>query len=295
MGQQIDQGPPWPAGLHLSLLRSSLRDGQVAEEAFHQWSSAVIFDDLDYPSIGLMPLLRWNLKRQGITHPLIPRIESVARYLLLETMMKLGAMGTLLSDLSKAEFSALLLWGAAMGQQYYPQPSLRPVNRCGMMIRHEDRDHVQEELKRMGWQLSTKHKEVLLVQRPEYPKVSIQLLLGNGIETSMQNKGPYWNNSREIIFQGNSCRVLHPVDEIVQACREGHRHRSPLSSKLWLVDCAMMIRNSAFSGDLQDWEEYVRDPQEALLVRQSLDWIFQLKTGFSSSPSQQRPGCIASS
>jgi hypothetical protein len=299
MRQQIDQGPPWPAGLHLSLLRASLLDGQGAEEAFHQWSSTVIFDDLDYPSIGLMPLLRWNLKRQGISHPLMPRIESVGRYLLLETMMKLGAMGALVSDLNQEEVPALLLWGGAMGQQYYPQVSLRPINRCGVMIRHDDWDRSSERLKLKGWKFSSgakdDEKEFNLLQRPEYPNVSIQLLLGNGIESSMQNKGPFSSNSREIIFQGNSCRVLHPVDEIVQACREGHRQRSPLSSKLWLVDCAMMIRNSAVSGDLQDWEEYVRDPQEALLVRQSLDWIFQLKTGFSSSPSQQRPGCIASS
>jgi hypothetical protein len=276
MAESEDQAVPWPAGLHLHLFRASLLEGQASMEAFDQWSSAVVFDDLDYPSIGLMPLLRWNLKRQGVVHPLMPRIESVGRYLLLETMMKLGAMGTLLSDLNLADIPSLLLWGASMSQQYYPQVSLRPINRCGVMIRQEDRDRVEERLKQQGWKSFPEHKEAckaLRIQRPEYPKVSIQLLLGNGIESSMRNKGPFWNNSREIIFQGNSCRVLHPVDEIVQACREGHRHESPLSSKLWLVDCAMMIRSGAISGSWQDWASDISDSKDVLIVGRSLDWI----------------------
>lgn len=279
MAESEDQAVPWPAGLHLHLFRASLLEGQASMEAFDQWSSAVVFDDLDYPSIGLMPLLRWNLKRQGVVHPLMPRIESVGRYLLLETMMKLGALGVLLSDLNQVGVPTLLLWGASMGRQYYSQVSLRPINRCGVMIRLEDRDRSSEQLKLKGWKSSPEYREAckaLRIQRPEYPKVSIELLLGNGIESSMQNKGPFWNNSREIIFQGNSCRVWHPVDEIVQACREGHRHRSPLSSKLWLVDCAMMIRSGALSNDCQVVVESIQDPKEALLVSQSLDWIKQL-------------------
>jgi hypothetical protein len=269
----------WPKGHHLHLLRASLLEGERAAEALDHWSSDVVFDDLDYPSIGLMPLLRWNLKCQGIMHPLMPRIESVVRYLLLETMMKLGALGALVSQLNHEDIPALLLWGASMGQQYYPQVSLRPINRCGVMIRQEDRDRVEKQLKLKGWKSTPEHREAckaLRIQRPEYPKVSIDLHLGNGIESSMQNKGPFWNNSREIIFQGNSCWVLHPVDEIVQACKEGHRHRSPLSSKLWLVDCAMMIRSGALSNDCQVVVESIQDPKEALLVSQSLDWIKQL-------------------
>ena len=280
MRKQEDQGSPWPEGLHLQLLRASLLDGEDSTEAFHQWSSAVVFDELDYPSIGLMPLLRWNLKRQGITHPLMPRIESVGRYLLLETMMKLGALGALLSDLNRVEIPSLLLWGASIGRQYYPQPALRPVNRCGVLIHSEHWEHAMQHLILKGWNSSPSDnddgKELGRVQRTEYPNVSIQLCRGISIGSTPQDGGQVWENAREILFQGTGCGALHPVDEIVQACREGYRHGTALSSKLWLVDCTMIVRSSVFSNGWQDLEETVQDPGGALLVRETLDWISRL-------------------
>ena len=275
--QQHYQSALWPEGEQLLLLRAALLDGKNASAAFQEWSERVVFDDLDQASFRLIPLLRSNLRRLSITHPLTTRIESVARYLRVETTMKLNVLGILVSDLTEISIPGLLLKGAAIGQQFYPHPSLRPMADCDVLIRMEDRDRALAHLEQKGWKSHDGDKDSFHysrdIHREEFPMAGVELHWRSGIQSTLRDDVASWKNSREINFKGNWSRVFCPEDEIVHACRHGYNWIAEHPPMRWLVDCTMIIRSTGPSIDWHFLAKRARDWEETLAVRESLEWV----------------------
>ncbi|MEM9407601.1 MAG: hypothetical protein AAGA81_16305, partial [Acidobacteriota bacterium] len=62
------------------LLRAALGEGDAVERAWQQWRAEIDFDDIDYASQRLVPLVRRNLIDHGVNDPLLHRMKGLHRF-----------------------------------------------------------------------------------------------------------------------------------------------------------------------------------------------------------------------
>ena len=267
----------WPEGVHLALMRAALLDGPAAVAAFHEWRDAIIFDDLDPASFRLQPLLRWNMNRLGLKDPLMARLDSVSRFLLVETTMKLDLLRRLSAALHGMDVPCLLLKGAAIGQRYYPHPSLRPMADCDLLIRDERHLFAMEKLFAAGWRTNGEDNAVRHYSsdlwHPPFPTIFVELHWRSGIESTLSDDRMMWAASEELLFHTMPCRAFCAEDEIIHACRHGLSWSPESPPMRWLVDCAMIIRQAGPRIDWHRLAERARAMEQTLCVRHSLEWI----------------------
>jgi len=267
----------WPEGAHRCMIRAALLDGETAVSAFHEWSERTDFDDLDHASFRLLPLLRWNMHRLGLKHPLMPRLGSVCRFLMVETTMKLDVLRKLALALHEMEVPCLLLKGSAIGQRYYPHPALRPMADCDALIPYGLRRRAMKRLFDAGWRakhddMSVRHYSYDLWCEP-FPQILVELHWRSGVQATRGEDRLAWKASEPLIFRDVPCRVMCIEDEIIHTCRHGFNWNAAAPPMRWLVDCALIIRSRAGRINWQRLAEHAIASEEALCVRRSLDWI----------------------
>ena len=267
----------WPEGKQLLLLRASMLEGEEARLAFHSWRETTDFDALDHASFRMLPLLRWNISRLEIKDPILTRLDSVSRFLRVETAMKRNALKSMAQSLRTSGIDTLLLKGSSIGEQYYPHPSLRPMADCDLLIPHEDRAKAMAVLAGAGWLnvsgKSDSHHHSCDFYRREFPTLHTELHWRSGTQAKLSEDRLAWAQSREIMFEGIPSRVFRPEIEIIHACRHG-MNWNPLTVPMrWLVDCAMIVSRSKTPIDWDFLVEMARKWEESLTVRESLSWI----------------------
>ncbi|HWB61229.1 MAG TPA: nucleotidyltransferase family protein [Chthoniobacteraceae bacterium] len=267
----------WPEGTHLALTRAALLDGEPATAAFREWRDNIVFDDLDGGSFRLLPLLRWNMGRLGVKDPLLARIDSACRFQFLETTMKLDALRRLALALHGMNIAMLLLKGASLGQRYYPNPSLRPMADCDLLIPPEERDRALEGLRAAGWQSggyeeSLRHYSIEQ-WHPPHPMIQVELHWRSGIQATLHDDKMAWEASEETEFRGVPCRAFCPEDEIIHACRHGFNWTPHTPPMRWLADCAMIVRRRGADMDWDRLASRARAMEETPAVLHSLEWL----------------------
>ena len=267
----------WPEGAHLALMRAALLDGDPAVTAFREWRENIVFDDLDGGSFRLLPLLRWNMGRLGVKDPLMARIDSACRFQFLETTMKLDALRRLALALHGMNIAMLLLKGASLGQRYYPNPSLRPMADCDLLIPPGARDRALEGLQAAGWHAggyeeSLRHYSIEQ-WHPPHPMIQIELHWRSGIQATIEDDRMAWEAAAETEFRGVPCRAFCAEDEIIHACRHGFNWTPHTPPMRWLADCAMVVRRRGAGMDWGRLAARAHTMEEALSVLHSLEWL----------------------
>ncbi|MGB8354523.1 MAG: nucleotidyltransferase family protein [Chthoniobacteraceae bacterium] len=268
----------WPEGIHRSLLRAALTDGPAAAMAFHEWSDGIVFDDLDTASFYLLPLLRWNLNRLGVKYPSMPRLDSVCRFLLVETTMKLDVLRKLLLALREMDVPALLLKGSAIGQRYYPHPSLRPMADCDVLIPYGQRLRIVGRLLEAGWRiwgdhLTPHHHHGCDFWFPPFNTISVEVHWRSNAQATRREDRMAWKAAEPLVFRDIPCKAFCVEDEIINTCRHGFNWNAGSPPMRWLADCAMIVRGAGARINWHLLAERARQWEETLCVRHSLEWI----------------------
>ena len=267
----------WPEGSQLLILKASMLEGEDAHRAFLAWRDSTVFDDLDHASFRMLPMLRWNIARLEIRDPISARLDSVTRFLRVETAMKRNALKRILQTLEASGIEAILLKGASVGLQYYPHPSLRPMADCDLLVRHDDRDRALEALAGDGWfsasGASDTHHYSSDLFRKEFPSLKTELHWRSGIQAKLSEDRTAWKHSRQISFEGVRCRAFRPEIEIIHACRHGYNWTPEVPPMRWLMDCAMIISRSPSPIDWEFLADMARGWEESLAVLETVSWI----------------------
>ena len=70
----------WPSHEQDIMLRAAILNGELALAAFHEWLGLIDLDqDFDPATFRLLPLLYGNLRKLGVTHPIMGRLKGVYR------------------------------------------------------------------------------------------------------------------------------------------------------------------------------------------------------------------------
>ena len=132
--------------LQNALLRTALGRGDVALEAWREWTRTGSLDSVDHDFHMLLPLVHHNLTRLGVEPPDLRRLGGIRRYWWTRNQLRLRRLGELLNALDDAGVPAMVVGDCAVIQRWYADIALRPLGRIEIMVREIDAGRALEAL-----------------------------------------------------------------------------------------------------------------------------------------------------
>jgi len=144
----------WPTAEQILLLHAALdQEAEAAIAAWEKWRRAVDFENLDYGSHRLLPLLHRNLVHvRAAPHPWLGRMKGLHRHSWVRNQRLFASVAALILDLrDELGTPVMLLKGAALAMHAYPDPGLRPMDDCDLLVPMEAVPGALALLERRGW------------------------------------------------------------------------------------------------------------------------------------------------
>ncbi|MFQ5925149.1 MAG: nucleotidyltransferase family protein [Dehalococcoidia bacterium] len=235
-----------------------------------------------------LPLLFHVLGKDNIPIPRsllsLSRIQYIQNYL--STTLLLRELRDVLSSLADGGVEVIVLKGAALSANLYPNLGLRPLRDIDLLIQREELAQLIEILCTLGYErclppardgIENLQGEIPLVKDGEFPLViEPHWTLGPQYPYSGRIKPEgLWHRARRVNLAGVDTLVLCPEDSLLHACLHLLQH----AERFWLIpacDIAELIRH--YQGSL-DWEAFLNRALEfelCLPVQYSLKKAFEL-------------------
>jgi hypothetical protein len=293
----------WPSAEQILLLHAALDEQAGAIPAWEQWRRAVDIENLDYGSHRLLPLLYRNLMKVGAPpHPWLGRMKGLHRHSWVRNHRLFARVAALIRELrDELGTPAMLLKGAALAMHAYPDPGLRPMDDCDLLVPAESLEGALALLKRRGWQAyggghnsrptgeitphrrRVAHSQDFLSSEPDpsWKPVSVDLhwrtLLNAGDDGELNTN--LWGRAITVSLpDGTPALIPDSTDLLGQICLHGLQ-KNPVPPVRWAADAVMLLRDSAAGGAVTlpiDWPRLQRFAVErALTLRLSaaLDFL----------------------
>lgn len=175
-------------------------------------------------------------------------------------MMCESVLGALLATAASQGIEVLVLKGAALANDLYPRPELRPYSDLDILCRPADFPRLAAALLDAGYRheepddaagleppLDTSRRRSFLDQSGD---VLIELhldVLGLGIPP--RHRGDFWREARAIEAGPLRLRTLSPTHQLLHLAVHVHAHC--YSRLIWLIDLDLLIRRH---GEAIEWD-----------------------------------------
>jgi hypothetical protein len=117
------------------LLRAALLDEADAAQALSQWSKAIDFDDIDYGSTRLVPLLYRNITRLGLGHRDIDRMKGIHKRSWYSTLLLVHRVAPIVAALQAEGIECFVLKGLGLRELAYSKDlATRPVGDADILV-----------------------------------------------------------------------------------------------------------------------------------------------------------------
>ena len=271
----------WPDDTQALLLGACLlRDSAAALDSWRRWKSRVDLADLDHASFQIMSFALHRLLELGFSDPDLLRIKGLHRYQWTQSQLAARGNRELLTAMHIENIPTLLLGGASLAQTVYPEPNTRPLHDSTILIPVESASHAIELLKIRGWMTepfipprTIKTSRACTLKHPDHGTSNLRWRLMNS-DNQPQSDDEFWNAARPFEFDQMPTRILCPVDQFLLACEHGLREPTA-AGLIWLLDCVLILRNSASPFD---WPRLVRQSKNFQLLlhtRETLSYLYQ--------------------
>jgi Uncharacterised nucleotidyltransferase len=139
---------------HRYLLQSIFATDNVAIAAWQQWLTRTDFENLDWESYQLLPILHQKLLQRQVQHPLMDRMKGIQRLFWCKNQVRLAEIQPLLTELVASKISIIWLENPPWGDQATHGQGLRLLNAYHLQASPEDYQPLIAVLQRLGWQCS---------------------------------------------------------------------------------------------------------------------------------------------
>jgi hypothetical protein len=147
------------------LLQSIFLEGKPALAAWEQWQRQIDFENLDWDTYQLLPMLHQNLVRHHVRHPIKARLQGVQKLFWCGTQMSRLALEQVVEQLRQVEVEPAILGRAALilisdhkGLQSLPQLDLQ--------VPLEQSEQAIQNLQALGWRSRFADPEHAFKQQP---------------------------------------------------------------------------------------------------------------------------------
>ncbi len=287
MTNQPQTALPTEAQQHL--LRAALGRGEGVEQAWKQWLAAVDFDDIDYASQRLVPLLRSNLIAHGIDHPLLPRMKGIHRFFWTKNHVRLRALATVAEAFARHDIPLMALKGVPLALVYYSDAGLRPMSDFDLLVPFAEADRAVRLLLEEGWsqqepgsiygpdgRIDTESRHgACFVQEDQECDLHWHLLYDGWWPEADDG---LWERSVPLEVQGQQLRGPSPADMIFHLLVHGSTYNE-LPPFRWYADLAEMLRKQESKIDWSVLEERARRLLLVAVVRDMMERFDALLPG----------------
>ncbi|MES2460457.1 MAG: nucleotidyltransferase family protein [Armatimonadota bacterium] len=284
-----ESGKAWrcrPSPTQELLLKASLLRGEESARAWDAWISQVDIDVLDGGSIRLLPLLSVSLKSQGIDTPELPRFKGVYRHTWCKNQLLVRDMTPVLRALEEAGIPTLLLKGAALIQEYYPDYGLRPMGDFDLLVPVNDAWRSMELLRASGWLLAygediyrqervSEDREQAFLS-PTKQRLDLHWHAMNSFfdkEGAQKTDAMLWEGARTAHFQGMKTAVPNPADLLLHLCIHGSEGRPGGPLLRWVADSYTLLNKPGLTLDWDRLVQQAREHQMALPLYDTLGYL----------------------
>jgi hypothetical protein len=247
-----------PTALQELLLKASLLDGDPSLNAWREWQAQEGLERLDHGSFRLLPLLYWNLRRQGCTHSTMGILKGIHRRAWVENRMLFERLRPALETLHRAGIPTLLLKGAPLALLYYADVALRPMSDLDILVPEDRALEAMQALEGQGWRQSTTRKFRIARKRDLSFRHALDFENADGLKIDLHwhvlslacfsgADDDFWRDSVPMEFEGVPTRTLLPTDHLLHACAHGLAW-SAIPPMRWVADASVVLSSSAI-----DW------------------------------------------
>ena len=242
----------------------------------------------DATPFNALPLLFHVLGRNNISISQnlvsLSRIQYIHNYL--STTLILRELKKVLSLLAERAVEVIVLKGAALANNLYPNLGLRPIRDVDFLIRREELTQVIEIMCHLGYQrhrppardgIVNFQEEVAYVKYGEFPIVMdahLTLVGQYPYSVKIEAEG-LWSRAKRVNLAGIDTLTLCPEDSLLHLCLHQFQH----CQTFWLIpacDIAKLIRHYQ---DRLDWRVFLNRVFEfelCLPVKYSLRKTFEV-------------------
>lgn len=283
-----------------SFLRLLLTDREHFRELWEAWKTTIVFDEIDFATLRLLPLLYMRLREAGITNDkYVGKIRGVYRMVWARNQRLINEVAAVADTCRERGIDVLLLKGLALLIDMYRDPAARFLGDGDILIKKEDVPRVFEILEELGWtcvdpSVSLKHNaryeglfevthavafrnktgvEIEVhwhVFHVELERDLLRLLLllspHNRANTTLS-----WQRARAIKLKEVPVKMLSYEDMLVHVIVHGAEGNDNHRTLRWVVDAAYVINTTSL-----DWDrvlEITRDGAHIVAMRYGITYL----------------------
>lgn len=250
-----------PSPHHELLVRAALLSGAPMVAAWAEWRRTVNFDDdlLDGATMRLLPLVYHNLSKQGIHDEILGRLRGIHRRTWVNNQLQFAACARLLRIFHAAAIPTLVLKGAALVTQFYPDHGARPMGDVDVLVPKAQAQTALDLLTEHGWRptdmprarmtpafTSVRHAQNFA--GPDGADLDLHWhVFINHLDEATDRL--LWDGAIPHRVQQVTTRSLNPTDQLLHVCAHGMA-LAPVARVGWIPDAMMILRRA---GDQLDW------------------------------------------
>lgn len=295
--------PSLPTAAQLLLLRAALVDGQTACDSFSAWKKATGFaryDEIDFASTRLLPMVYRNLVRAGHTDPWMNKLVGLHRYHWIQNASAQQRLLEIASALNGGGLEFVAVGGLALwAGRYIDDLGERPMLDGEFLVSNADAPRVRQTLTYLGWRTATNTLPPIAGWQSEwwrsagrplvrinyrwlprpYPVLRVERLLAHA-EAAEISSVPL--------------RIPDATDQLLYTCISNRQRRADDAHRtIWVADALCILQRS---GSTIDWHRFYRDASllgceatlEASLVYLARNFAIELPTRTSLTPQESR-------
>lgn len=275
-------GDFWPTTVQEGILRAALLpDGA---ETWQRLRPSVDVDLLPGELHRLLPLLARTLADAGVDDPDLARLRGVRQYTWYRNQRLFADAGAVVTTLTGRGLEPVLLRGAATVLRTHGDVGLRPMNDLDLMVRAEETEAVERNLRADGWRAQPQSaarrslESAVTYANAEARRIVVHWAPSRNLPSSP----PWWDAGPEAELAGTTIRMLDPSSHLLQVLVDGARALSG-STLRWVADATMLLRS-----EQPDWPRLV-DLAGALrvstLVAETLEYLMDMFGADVDAPS----------
>ena len=265
-------GGCWPTPQQEWLLRAALLPGDDAVRFWEVWKSQVDFNNLDWGSYRLLPLLYRNLRAHRVQDPWLDKLKGIYRHTWLKNQLLFREMLYLLQAFHQAGIQTMILKGVPLIVLYLKDYGLRPMNDFDVLIRSKDLNQAAGLLAEWKWKpkfraphawgfITTKGNEFDLHWH----------VLAECCEVDADDD--FWEAAIPMQIAGFETRALNATDQLLHVCIHGVAWNA-IAPIRWIADAIEILNASEI-----DWTRLVSQAQQrhlTLSLSASLGYLHRL-------------------
>lgn len=249
-----------PTPAQMLLLRAALSEGTEAAAAWERWEREEGLERPDGGSYRLLPLVYRNLAAQDYQGARSGTLRGIHRQAWSRNQTLFHQVRPFLEEARAAGTPVLLLKGAPLALQVYPDVGCRPMGDVDVLVPASSVRHLWERLESAGWRAAYwrprplrnsffAFRHAMDFEAPQGGRVDLHW---HGLNLCCDSRGDelFWQDAQPLEFQGIPVQTCTPAAHLLHLCVHGIVWNDAPPVR-WVADAALLLRR--FPNPDWDW------------------------------------------